>query len=108
MTEIEFKNISKRYSLELTNTRTLSHDLNRFWLAKARCCRTLYLKVEQGDIIGISGRNGAIMGKQINNKWFQNILACIRLFITPAVTIYKQIDKICNFTIIDTHSKLAN
>lgn len=31
MTAIEFENISKQYRLGLVSTRTISHDLNRWW-----------------------------------------------------------------------------
>lgn len=83
-TAIEFNNISKQYRLGLVSTRTLSHDLNRWWTVNVRGKEDPYLKigetndrtqkgmseyvwalknidfkVEQGDVIGIIGRNGA-------------------------------------------------
>lgn len=83
-TAIEFNNISKQYRLGLVSTRTLSHDLNRWWTVNIRGKEDPYLKigetndrtskgeseyvwalknidfkVEQGDVIGIIGRNGA-------------------------------------------------
>ena len=84
MTAIEFNNISKQYRLGLVSTRTLSHDLNRWWAMNIRGKEDPYLKigevndrahrgeseyvwalkdinfkVEQGDVLGIIGKNGA-------------------------------------------------
>lgn len=84
MTAIEFQNISKQYRLGLVSTRTLSHDLNRWWkmsiLGKEDpylkigevndraskgdsdyvwALRDINFKVEQGDVLGIIGKNGA-------------------------------------------------
>lgn len=83
-TAIEFNNISKQYRLGLVSTRTLSHDLNRWWVTSVLGKEDPYLKigetndrshkgeseyvwalknidfkVEQGDVIGIIGKNGA-------------------------------------------------
>ena len=83
-TAIEFNNISKQYRLGLVSTRTLSHDLNRWWQTAVLHKEDPYLKigsvndrtskadseyvwalkdidfkVEQGDVIGIIGKNGA-------------------------------------------------
>ena len=83
-TAIEFNNISKQYRLGLVSTRTLSHDLNRWWTVNVRHKEDPYLKigsvndrasaadseyvwalkdidfkVEQGDVVGIIGKNGA-------------------------------------------------
>ena len=84
MTAIEFNNISKQYRLGLVSTRTLSHDLNRWWKMNIRgkddpylkigetndrahrgeseyvwALRDIDFKVEQGDVLGIIGKNGA-------------------------------------------------
>ena len=84
MTAIEFNNVSKQYKLGLVSTKTLSHDLNRWWQtkilrkddpylkigsindrsAKADCdyvwaLKDIDFKVEQGDVVGIIGKNGA-------------------------------------------------
>lgn len=84
MTAIEFNNISKQYRLGLVSTRTLSHDLNRWWTMNVRgkedpylkigdtndrttkgeseyvwALRDINFKVEQGDVLGIIGKNGA-------------------------------------------------
>ncbi|HPD28322.1 MAG TPA: ABC transporter ATP-binding protein, partial [Paludibacteraceae bacterium] len=84
MTAIEFNNISKQYRLGLVSTRTLSHDLNRWWVTKILRKEDPYLKigsvndrasaadsdyvwalkdinfkVEQGDVVGLIGKNGA-------------------------------------------------
>lgn len=83
-TAIEFNNISKQYRLGLVSTRTLSHDLNRWWQTAVLHKEDPYLKigsvndrtskadseyvwalkdidfkVEQGDVVGIIGKNGA-------------------------------------------------
>lgn len=83
-TAIEFNNVSKQYKLGLVSTKTLSHDLNRWWQTKILRKEDPYLKigsvndrsakadsdyvwalkdidfkVEQGDVIGIIGKNGA-------------------------------------------------
>ena len=83
-TAIEFNNISKQYRLGLVSTRTLSHDLNRWWTVNILRKEDPYLKigetndraskgdseyvwalkdidfkVEQGDVVGIIGKNGA-------------------------------------------------
>ena len=84
MTSIEFENISKQYRLGLVSTRTLSHDLNRWWQTAVLrredpylkigetndrsthgtsdyvwALRDINFKVEQGDVVGIIGKNGA-------------------------------------------------
>lgn len=83
-TAIEFNNIGKQYRLGLVSTRTLSHDLNRWWTMNVLRKEDPYLKigevndrstkgeseyvwalkdidfkVEQGDVLGIIGKNGA-------------------------------------------------
>lgn len=83
-TAIEFNNVSKQYRLGLVSTRTLSHDLNRWWQTAVLHKEDPYLKigsvndrstaadseyvwalkdidfkVEQGDVVGIIGKNGA-------------------------------------------------
>ena len=83
-TVIEFNDISKLYRLGLVSTRTLSHDLNRWWAtsimgkedpyltigsvndrSKAAdseyvwALRNIDFKVEKGDVVGIIGKNGA-------------------------------------------------
>ena len=80
---IEFENISKQYALGNIGTGTLSRDLNRWW-AHVRGKEDPYLrigevndrakkaagdfvwalkdvccKVEQGEVLGIIGKNGA-------------------------------------------------
>ena len=84
MTAIEFENISKQYRLGLVSTKTLSHDIRRFWITNVLGKEDPYLKigetndrstkgsseyvwalknidfkVEQGDVVGIIGKNGA-------------------------------------------------
>ena len=83
-TAIEFNSISKQYRLGLVSTKTLSHDLNRWWKTTVLHQEDPYLKigsvndrskaadseyvwalkdidfkVEQGDVVGIIGKNGA-------------------------------------------------
>lgn len=84
MNAIEFENISKQYRLGLVSTRSLRHDLNRFWVTKVLGREDPYLKigerndrttkcesdyvwalkdvnfsVKQGEVVGIIGRNGS-------------------------------------------------
>lgn len=83
-TAIEFNHISKQYRLGLVSTRTLSHDLNRWWTMNVLrkedpylkigetndrstkgnseyvwALRDIDFKIEQGDVVGIIGKNGA-------------------------------------------------
>lgn len=83
-TAIEFNHVSKQYRLGLVSTKTLSHDLDRWWKMNILGKEDPYLKigetndratkgtsdyvwalkdidfkVEQGDVIGIIGKNGA-------------------------------------------------
>ena len=83
-TAIEFNNVSKQYRLGLVSTKTLSHDLNRWWQTSVLHKEDPYLKIgstndrskaadseyvwalkdidfkiEQGDVVGIIGKNGA-------------------------------------------------
>lgn len=83
-TAIEFNHISKQYRLGLVSTKTLSHDLDRWWQTAVLHKEDPYLKigsvndrskaadseyvwalkdidfkVEQGDVVGIIGKNGA-------------------------------------------------
>ena len=81
---IEFDHVSKQYRLGLVSTKTLSHDIRRFWLTNVLgkedpylkigevndrasrgnsdyvwALRDIDFKVEQGDVVGIIGKNGA-------------------------------------------------
>ncbi len=81
---IKFENISKQYRLGIVSTKTLSHDLNRWWQMNILQKEDPYLKigesndrskkgsseyvwalqnidfeVRQGEILGIIGKNGA-------------------------------------------------
>lgn len=83
-TAIEFNHVSKQYRLGLVSTKTLSHDLDRWWKTVILKQEDPYLKigetndrsvkgsseyvwalqdidfkVEQGDVVGIIGKNGA-------------------------------------------------
>lgn len=83
-TAIEFNHVGKQYRLGLVSTKTLSHDLNRWWQTSVLHKEDPYLKigsvndrsktadseyvwalqdidfkVEQGDVVGIIGKNGA-------------------------------------------------
>ena len=83
-TAIEFDHIGKQYRLGLVSTRTLSHDLDRWWQTAVLkkedpylkigevndrssagsseyvwALRDIDFKVEQGDVVGIIGQNGA-------------------------------------------------
>ena len=84
LTAIEFDHVSKQYRLGLVSTKTLSHDIRRFWITNVLhredpylkigevndrstkgaseyvwALRDIDFKVEQGDVVGIIGKNGA-------------------------------------------------
>ena len=44
-TAIKFENISKQYRLGLVSTRTISHDLNRWWQVSVCGKEDPYLKI---------------------------------------------------------------
>lgn len=98
MNAIKFENISKEYRLGLVTTQTLSHDLNRWWKMNIQGKDDPYLKigevndhatkgvsdyvwalrdinfeVQQGDVLGIIGKNGA--GKSTCLKIISKITA---------------------------------
>ena len=81
---IEFNHVSKQYRLGLVSTQTLAHDIRRFWITNILGKEDPYLKIgetndraskgnseyvwalkdidfkiEQGDVVGIIGKNGA-------------------------------------------------
>ena len=83
-TAIEFNHVSKQYRLGLVSTKTLSHDIRRFWITNILgkedpylkigetndratkgnseyvwALRDIDFKVEQGDVVGVIGKNGA-------------------------------------------------
>lgn len=83
-TAIEFNHVGKQYRLGLVSTKTLSHDLDRWWKTTVLkkedpylkigetndrsktgnseyvwALRDIDFKVEQGDVVGIIGKNGA-------------------------------------------------
>ena len=83
-TAIEFEHVGKQYRLGLVSTKTLSHDIRRFWITNVLgkedpylkigetndraskgnseyvwALRDIDFKVEQGDVVGIIGKNGA-------------------------------------------------
>jgi lipopolysaccharide transport system ATP-binding protein len=81
---IKIENLSKQYRLGLVSTRTLSHDLNRWWQINIRgkedpylmigetndratkgeseyvwALKDINLEVDEGEVLGIIGKNGA-------------------------------------------------
>ena len=81
---IKIENLCKQYRLGLVSTRTLSHDLNRWWQINIRgkddpylkigetndrttkgeseyvwALKDINLEVQEGEVLGIIGKNGA-------------------------------------------------
>jgi lipopolysaccharide transport system ATP-binding protein len=56
-TAIKFDNISKQYRLGLVSTRTLSHDLNRWWQMNIRGKDDPYLKIGETNDRSVRGNS---------------------------------------------------
>ena len=89
-TAIEFNNISKQYHLGVVSTKTLGQDICQWWMMNVMhkqyncknsgegidshwALRDIDLKIEEGDIVGILGKNGA--GKSTMLKLLSRIVA---------------------------------
>ena len=97
---IEFQNISKQYALGSIGTGTLSRDLNRWW-ARIRGKEDPYLRigeendrskkatgdfvwalkdinfhVEEGEVLGIIGKNGAGKSNFVENPFAGDFSYC--------------------------------
>ena len=96
---IEFEHVSKQYRLGLVSTKTLSHDIRRFWITNVLgkedpylkigetndraskgsseyvwALRDIDFKVEQGDVVGIIGKNGAGKMKDVSTGEGRTVL----------------------------------
>ena len=70
MTAIEFNNISKQYRLGLVSTRTLSHDLNRWWAMNIRGKEDPYLKIGEVNDRAHRGESDYVWAlRDIDFKW---------------------------------------
>ena len=75
---IKIENLSKQYRLGLVSTRTLSHDLNRWWTMNIRGKDNPYLKI--GESAGENptanlARRQAEMQRREENKSFLHLSA---------------------------------
>ncbi len=69
MTAIEFNNISKQYRLGLVSTKTLSHDLNRFWKMNVLGKEDSYLMIGEVNDRAHKGESDYVWAlKDINFK----------------------------------------
>lgn len=62
MIAIKIENLSKQYRLGAVSTRTLSHDLNRWWMMNIRGKNDPYLKI--GELAKFSERKGKLHGEE--------------------------------------------
>ena len=75
---IKIENLSKQYRLGLVSTRTLSHDLNRWWQTSVLGREDPYLKIGQENIL--SSRNSQIPNpkSQIKNQKSQDYVWALK------------------------------
>lgn len=62
---IKIENISKQYRLGLVSTRTLSHDLNRWWQTNILGKEDPYLKIDEGTRDRHSNRESVVFNEYI-------------------------------------------
>ena len=60
-TAIEFSHVSKQYRLGLVSTKTLSHDIRRFWITNVLGKEDPYLKI--GETIRLGPPRHRLQGR---------------------------------------------
>ena len=56
-TAIEFEHVSKQYRLGLVSTKTLSHDIRRFWITNVLHKEDPYLKIGETNDRSVRGNS---------------------------------------------------
>ena len=75
-TAIEFNHISEQYRLGLVSTRTLSHDLQRWWTMNIRGKEDPYLKIGETNDLSTKGSSDYVWAlKDIDFKGDAMILS---------------------------------
>ena len=76
---IKIENLSKQYKLGLVSTRTLSHDLNRWWQTSILGKEDPYLKISEINSTSNKGESEYIWALKDNTEGFRTHCSSMRL-----------------------------